>query len=187
MPRVAVAWALVLGIWTWMAALVLAPLTITDGRSSRSAVAAGLLVYMVGGTVCHQHPVRSVHLRGAPMPVCARCTGLYGGAAIGIAAAVLTAHRRRWCPLRRVGLESLDTWRIALVAAAMPTAVTFTLEKVGGIPITNGARLAAGVILGATVGWVVASSLRGRETTTAEQPEVNYRHARSDGDAGATE
>jgi uncharacterized membrane protein len=187
MPRIAFAWVLVLGIWAWMAALVLAPLTVAGGRSDRSAVAASLLVYVVGGTVCHQHPGRSVHLAGAPMPVCARCTGLYGGAAFGIAAAVFTAYRRRWRPLRRVGMESLGAWRIALVVAAVPTAVTFTLEKVGGIPVTNGARLGAGVVLGATVGWVVASSLRGREATLAEGPEVNYPHARTNGDARASE
>jgi uncharacterized membrane protein len=177
MPRVVLAWALVLGICAWMAALVLAPVIVSSGEGSRPAVAAGLFVYMVGGTLCHQHPARSIHLKGAPMPVCARCAGLYGGAALGIAAAVVTAYRRRWRPLRNAGIDSLGTWRIALVVAAAPTAVTFGLEKLGGIPVTNGARLAAGVILGAAVGWIVASSLRGREAAAVEAPEVNYPHA----------
>jgi uncharacterized membrane protein len=181
MPRIALAWALVLGIWAWIAALVLAPVTVASGTRSRPAVAAGLLVYVIGGTVCHQHPARSIHLSGAPMPVCARCTGLYAGGGLGIAAAVLMAYRRRWRPLRDAGADSLSAWRITLVAAAAPTAATFALEKAGGVPVTNGARLAAGVILGAAVGWIVASSLRGRETTVVEEPEVNYPHARDDG------
>ncbi len=115
------------------------------------------------------------------MPVCARCFGLYAGAGLGIAAAAFAGYRRRWRRLRNAGADSLGAWRIALVVAAVPTAATFVLEKAGGVPVTNGARLAAGVVLGVAVGWVVASSLRGREPALAEAPEVNYPHARDNG------
>ena len=174
MRRVALAWALVAAAWAWTAALVLAPLAAAGRGAGRAVVAASLLVYVAGGTVCHQHPARTVHLWGVPMPVCARCTGLYAGAALGITAAVVAARRRRWRPLRDAGAESLGTWRIALIASAAPAAVTFAYEKAGGLAVPNGARLGTGLVLGAAVGWVVASSLRGRTAAVVvAQPDVD--------------
>ncbi|MCK6629252.1 MAG: DUF2085 domain-containing protein [Anaerolineae bacterium] len=38
----------------------------------------------IGYAVCHQIPARSFHLAGQPLPLCARCTGIYLGALLGI-------------------------------------------------------------------------------------------------------
>ena len=53
--------------------------------------------------VCHQIPARSFHLLGEPLAACARCTGLYIGFTLGVAAwpqlpklATRLAARPRW-------------------------------------------------------------------------------------------
>ena len=181
--RLVLAWGLVLGVSAWTAALAAAPFVLAGRDRPGVAVSASGLVYVLGGMVCHQHPSRTFHPWGAPMPVCARCAGLYAGATLGAVAGLLVAYLQRWRRLRNTSGESLGAWRIGLVLAAAPTAATFTLEKLFGMGITNGERAAAGVVLGAAVGWIVASSLRGREAATDEVPEVNYPDARSDGGA----
>ena len=48
----------------------------------------------VGYAICHRIPERSFFLAGRPLPLCARCTGTYLGALIGIAAMWALGHRR---------------------------------------------------------------------------------------------
>jgi uncharacterized membrane protein len=179
--RLALAWGLVLGVSSWTGALVLAPYVLTHRDRPGLGVSASVLAYVLGGMVCHQQPARTFFLWGAPMPVCGRCAGLYAGAVLGTAAGVLVACCRRWRRLGGSAWESPGAWRVGLVLAAAPTAATLALEQLIGMPITNGIRAAAGVVLGVAVGWVVASSLRGSEALMGEAPEVNCQDARSDG------
>ena len=51
-------------------------------RASAAGAAFVLAVYGIGSLVCHQLPARSFHLWSAQMPVCARCAGIYFGAAV---------------------------------------------------------------------------------------------------------
>ena len=39
-------------------------------------------MYAAGRIICHQRPERSFHLGATALPVCARCLGLYAGAAV---------------------------------------------------------------------------------------------------------
>jgi uncharacterized membrane protein len=62
---------------------------------------------LIGYAICHQIPDRSFHMDGHKLPLCARCTGTYLGAAIGfLSLAVL----RRW----RAG-EMLSTGMIVIM------------------------------------------------------------------------
>lgn len=45
--------------------------------------------HAIGYAVCHQIPARSFHLDGQPLPLCARCTGIYLGALLGIVGMIL--------------------------------------------------------------------------------------------------
>ena len=74
--RVIVA-ALAAGSVAWAALVVLAP-------DLPPALAA--IVYGIGGVVCHQRPERSFYLWSTQFPVCARCAGIYAGAALGVIA-----------------------------------------------------------------------------------------------------
>src|SRR5262249_27810059 len=46
------------------------------------------VVYGVGAVVCHQRPDRSFHMWTVALPVCARCLGIYAGAAVAYGAYV---------------------------------------------------------------------------------------------------
>ncbi len=57
---------------------------------------AGLLgkADAIGYAVCHRIDVRSFHLGDRPFPLCARCTGMYLGAMLGLAFQALVGRRR---------------------------------------------------------------------------------------------
>jgi uncharacterized membrane protein len=118
---------------------------------------AGVL-YLAGALICHQLPERSFHLHGAQLPVCARCFGLYLGAAVGsMTGAVVSTGPLldRVAPLAR---SRRSAWVVTAVAAA-PTAITFVLEWGLGWPVSNVTRAIAAVPLGFTVALVVVRAV----------------------------
>jgi uncharacterized membrane protein len=135
----------------WAASLPLAAYAANQPAGSPSSVFA-LAVYALGSVICHQRPERSFHLWSAQLPVCARCTGVYFGAAIGAVAAIVGAAndmgRPRSAPTR-------DGVRLALVAAAAPAALTLVYEWVTGVTPSNVLRTLTGIVLGVVAAWVV--------------------------------
>jgi uncharacterized membrane protein len=103
---------------------------------------------MAGALVCHQRVERSFELAGYPMPVCARCTGIYLSGALGALAAWLTV------PLMPQRARAL------ILAAAMPTIATVAVEWVGLMQPGNIVRSLAAVPVGAACGWVFVRLLR---------------------------
>ena len=129
----------------WLLAILTAPWLPTALSAS---------VYSVGSLVCHQLPERSFHLGGFQLPVCARCAGIYCGAAIG----ALGASVMRLAAVPRGA-------RQIMVLGALPTAITVVLESAGLWPTTNIVRAAAGFPLGLVAALVVTGVL----------PTINYR------------
>jgi uncharacterized membrane protein len=109
-------------------------------------------VYLVGSRVCHQRPERSFHLAGVAWPVCARCSGLYLGAAAG-----------GWLGLAAWAPRARRHARWMLVVAAAPTAATWLAESILDAPVTTGARLFAALPLGAALAATIVF-------TAAERP-----------------
>ena len=106
--------------------------------------------YLVGSLICHQRPERSFHLAGAQLPVCARCTGLYLGAALGLVAWVAMAQRRS------------STWPRAsaittLAVSGAPTAFTVATAWLGLLDPPNIWRAALAIPLGVVAGRVVGA------------------------------
>ena len=134
----------------WVALLSAAPLLPTPPAA---------LLYAAGSLICHQISERSFHLGAFQLPVCARCFGLYAGAAIGAAAVVAPAMTRRQARTPRDAARTMSRLRRLTVIAAIPTAVTFVLEWVVGWPMSNGTRAVAGAPLGAAVAFVVVRAL----------------------------
>jgi uncharacterized membrane protein len=129
----------------WLAAILTAPFGAT-------------LPYVIGSAICHQRPERSFWIAGAPMPVCARCTGLYASAAFGSVLALTAAHASRTSRLgssRRV--------RLALGVAAVPTAITLVVEWLGLASPSPVVRAAAAVPIGAAMGWIVTTAVKHAE------------------------
>jgi uncharacterized membrane protein len=131
----------------WPVALFGAARSRHDGESMFSSA-----IYLLSSRICHQKDARSFHLGATPLPVCARCTGLYLGAPVGVVVAFALRRRRRWAPER-------SAMRRAFVIAAIPTGFTVVSEWSGLAPITNLLRAFTAWPLGATIGFLVLSTL----------------------------
>lgn len=111
------------------------------------------VVFSVGAVICHQLPERSFFWAGHQLPVCARCTGLYVSAAVGLVAWIAIKLARSWRP---VNLPPRTALR-ALAIAALPTAVTYATGVSGLWDGSNLARALLAIPLGASAGAIVAA------------------------------
>ena len=101
------------------------------------------LIFLFFSPVCHQDPARSFWIFGAPMAVCARCLGIYLGAAVGA-----------WIPApRRMLLSGLALFAALNLADVLTEAAAWH----GNWKLT---RLLLGALLGLAAGSLVANSLR---------------------------
>jgi uncharacterized membrane protein len=129
-------------------------------------------VYAIGRVVCHQLPERSFYLWAAQLPVCARCTGIYAGAAFAsllsyarmprltafARAAPSLADAREQSRERRWKADATNVARSMLVIAALPTIATLAYEWTTGVTPSNTIRALTGVPLGAAVAAIVLSA-----------------------------
>lgn len=142
--------ALVLGAVLWCLALFAAPGAACCASPGLSRAASA--VYAAGSVVCHQRPERSFAAAGRPLPVCARCTGLYLSAAIGGILALAFGRR----PLD----PSRARWIVAL--CCVPTAATWSAEFAGLVHPSNMIRASAAIPLGIAAAWLVVTTLQPR-------------------------
>ena len=150
MVRTAVRPILVAAPVAWVGALFLAGLVASRPAVGVAAYAASAAIYEIGGLLCHQLPERSFYFQGAQLPVCARCMGLYVGAAI----AALLAAGMRVSTQRSIWSRA----RGLLLVAAVPTAVTLMYEWFSGQMPGHWIRAAAGFPLGVIVMLVVLAA-----------------------------
>ena len=115
------------------------------------------MVQMAGSRVCHQRPERSFHTSGVRWPVCARCSGLYLGAAAGAWFGFTLRLRQRARGGRAASILAL---------ASVPTILTWTAEWAVGMPVTNVARAVAALPLGAAIAATVVA-------VASASPQVN--------------
>jgi uncharacterized membrane protein len=154
MNRTAVRPILVAASVVWVGALFLAGFVASRQAVGVTAYAMSAAIYEIGGLICHQLPERSFYFRGAQLPVCARCTGLYvGAAAAGLLAAGMRVSTQRWIWSRA---------RALLITAALPTAVTLIYEWSSGHMPDHWIRAGAGLPLGAIVMLVVLAGVPSR-------------------------
>lgn len=96
--------------------------------------------------ICHGRVERSLELFGVPMPICARCTGIYVGLLAGLAAFWLIRFVKE------------KTMRMAAFAAVTPLAIDGLTQLTGLRESTNPLRIATGVITGLAFGlWILAA------------------------------
>jgi uncharacterized membrane protein len=109
------------------------------------------VVYAFGALVCHQRPERSFYMGLAQLPVCARCYGIYLGAAFGALGVVMlgSAYRAALLPRTRIRARNL------LVVCALPTAITWSSEAAGLAAPSNVTRFIAALPLGAVLALTV--------------------------------
>jgi len=95
---------------------------------------------------CHQITERCLDLGSGPLPVCARCAGLYAGGFLGLLIPVLLGR-----PLR-------PGWRWVLLAAA-PSVIDFGLGLVGLPDLPNWPRFGVAVVPGLLLGLLLAEAI----------------------------
>jgi uncharacterized membrane protein len=143
---------------TWMVALPLATFASSRPDPATPVYLVSFGTYLVGSLLCHQRPERSFFLWGSQMPVCARCTGIYAGAAIAALALPLVARltpSRRRSPAKRGALH----WgRTLLIVSIVPAAATLGYEWTTGNTPANWIRAVSGLPVGAVVAWIVRSA-----------------------------
>ena len=122
----------------WLALLIAAP-----GAPTMLAAA----VYAAGSFICHQRPERSFHIEAAQLPVCARCLGVYTGAAIGALSRLVP------------GSDPPVSVRTALIVGVVPALVTIGLEWTVWDP-GNIVRGASGVPIGIAAAFVLVPRVR---------------------------
>lgn len=132
-------------------ALAAASLIWIGALAAASAAGAGdaflpASIRAFAATICHQQPDRSFFWGAAPWAVCARCLGLYVAAPAGALAALAAGGSRAFSSSSNLRLLSL---------AGAPTLLTWLAEVVFGLPMTNVARFAAALPLGAAAAWVL--------------------------------
>ena len=110
--------------------------------SSHSFVVLAFALHHGFALVCHQRPERSFFVFGAPVAVCARCLGIYIGAAIGL---LLRTSRR--LALR------------ILIAVAAINVIDAAMELAGLHGNWMVVRFALGLMLGAAGALLIASSM----------------------------
>src|SRR5712691_3986156 len=111
---------------------------IANGASTRWRLLFSLL--------CHGIERRCLTMFGTPMPICARCTGIYIGLLMGVLAFTLF-------PL----IEERLT-RTAMYAAALPMAIDGLTQALGLRESTNPLRLATGFAAAFAFGmWALAA------------------------------
>ncbi|MBI3046683.1 MAG: DUF2085 domain-containing protein [Acidobacteria bacterium] len=135
----------------WVTVILLAPWL---------PVPAAGIVYLFGSRICHQIAERSLSLDGAQLPVCARCLGVYMGAAV----ALLPGPRRLRC---RVPRHPASARGVAILALALNGA-TIAVEWADLWQPSNAVRAAAGALLGAAVGLAVAHVLQPRRAEVVQ-------------------
>ena len=143
---------------SWAAALFAATWIASQPHLARAVYLASAGVYVFASALCHQRPERSFQLWGSQMPVCARCAGIYLGAAV----AVLWSAARGLQP--SAGRSPKGLALQAIIVGSLPSAATLVYEWTTGIVPSNWTRAAAGFPLGLAVAWVVRNAIR---------PEVN--------------
>ena len=174
----------------WFVALQLATLVSSWPYPPAPVYLLSFGTYLVGSLLCHQRPERSFFLWGSQMPVCARCLGIYAGAALAATALSFVARlqpSRLRSPEKRAsfgearrsadGAEAarstggpaplarevgvLRSARMLLIVAIVPAAATLVYEWTTGEMPANWIRAVSGVPIGVVVSWIVQSAARG--------------------------
>lgn len=100
--------------------------------------------------MCHGFAPRCLELWNVPMPICARCTGIYAGLFLGLAVFWIypIVHER--------------VLRIVMYAAATPMAIDGLTQLAGLRESVNPLRIATGLVAGFFFGLWVLSAIERR-------------------------
>jgi uncharacterized membrane protein len=132
----------------------------------------------IGYAVCHRIDLRSFHIGIRQLPLCARCTGQYTGAMIGIAFQLIIARKRSGFPSNKV-LGLFCILLLAFVVDGLNSYLTLPplIRAFPGIPHlyepTNRLRLFTGTGMGLVIAAVLYPAFVGSiYTVLDERPAI---------------
>jgi uncharacterized membrane protein len=129
-----------------LAAIATAILSLSVACTWAVAHGASMRWRMAFRLFCHGIPERCFDLWGVPMPICARCTAIYVGLALSLAAF--------WLLPRMTELAA----RMTLLVAVVPLAADGLTQLVRLRESTNALRSATGVLAGIAFGlWALTA------------------------------
>jgi len=129
-----------------LAASCLAGLALASALEARG-IGGAEVVRAAYAPLCHQLPARSLHFAGQPLPVCARCLGLYAGGFGGLFLAWL---------IPALGKRANGRW---LVIALLPTIVDGLARVLGWPGAANLPRLVLALPAGMVAGLLLAEGV----------------------------
>ena len=136
-------------VWVGLGAALLVVLVLAaPWMAAHRWIEVSLLIRQFFSPVCHQDTMRSFWFWGAPAAVCARCLGIYLGAAVGAFAKI---DRR------------LAIWAFAIML--LVNCVDAVSEFVGWHGSLPQVRFALGVMLGVSISALVASAMQVKNPT----------------------
>lgn len=135
--------------------VILSAATLCTAAIANGAPAKLRLVFRV---LCHGIPTRSLELFGTPMPLCARCTGIYLGLLAGLIAFFI---------LPRIQERML---RIAMYVAVLPMAVDGITQMTTLRESTNGLRIVTGFVAAIVFGIWILEAIEKRESPVVTIP-----------------
>jgi uncharacterized membrane protein len=109
-------------------------------------------------TLCHGKPERCLYLFQVPMPICARCTGIYAGVLGGLMLFRLMPWLRE------------KTMRVVAFAALVPLGLDGLTQLTGLRESTNPLRIATGAIAGLAFGLWILSAVERRDEALFTTP-----------------
>ena len=135
----------------WIAALAAAAaafcaVVVVAPIAQASGWVVGSWVRLALSPTCHQIADRCLDLGSGPLPVCARCAGLYAGGFLGLA-------------ISAVGGATVRPTLRWLAIAAAPSVVDFALGLVDLPTLSNWPRFAVAVVPGLLFGLLVADAV----------------------------
>ena len=101
--------------------------------------------------MCHGRVERCFELFGVPMPICARCTGIY----LGLFAGLIAFPVMRWLRER--------TMRVIALLAIVPLGLDGVTQLLGFRESVNPLRVATGLIAGMAFGLWILSAVETRD------------------------
>jgi uncharacterized membrane protein len=139
---------IVLGVVAAIPTLILGASVLCSWAISAGASPSWRLLFRM---MCHGIPRRCLELFGTPMPICARCVGVYLGLLAGLAAfAALPLLRER-------------VMRTVAFAAVTPLAIDGLTQLAGLRESNNPLRMATGIAAGLAFGLWVLSAVERRD------------------------
>jgi len=142
---------------TWCVGIILAPLL-----ASREPH-IGSLLYSLYAPICHQIDARSLHIDGAKLAVCARCSGIYFSFLVSLL--LYPVVKRSTSP------AVPNRWWLS--AALLPMALDVLLNVTGIHPTSIVTRTFTGVCFGAVLPFYVVPPLV--EAVTQLQTRLHLR------------